>query len=570
MIDAAMKAASMAELLSIRASESPERLAFTFLSDGEEIGEVYSYARLDREARAVALALSKTGQPGDRVLLLFAPGLAFLSGFFGCQYAGMIPIPAYPPRPDRLLKSWQILNNLIADCTPRIVLADRVIESFLPRDLSVPRLVFEEIDLTQADQWKRPAYDPQDLAIIQYTSGSTSSPRGVMIAHRNLMHNERMLFDSLEHYRHLGSGVCWLPPYHDMGLIGGLLQVVFRGASCTVMSPLAFLQDPYRWLAALSKTRADTSGGPNFAYNFCVDRISEEQKKTLDLSNWTVAGIGSETIDPKTIERFSEAFASCGFRPEAFYPGYGLAESTLMVTGGYRASAPTIRSFSLDSLESGSPIETHEGETKRMVGCGFSWMGQEVWIVEPDTHQRMPIGKIGEIWVRGESVGLGYWNRPDESEFSFHARTADGEGPFLRTGDLGFMHDGELYVTGRIKDVVIVRGRNHHPQDIEETVQGVHESLRKGNGGVFDYEQEGRAGIVVVQEIDRRGRKLDPAELISDIRQSIAEKHDLMVLEVCLIDSGTIPKTSSGKVRRHACKVEFEAGTLKIWKGAIK
>jgi acyl-CoA synthetase (AMP-forming)/AMP-acid ligase II len=388
-----------------------------------------------------------------------------------------------------------------------------------------------------------------------------------MVTHRSLMHNERVIHAAFEHCGP-GVGVCWLPPYHDMGLIGGILQVVFHGASCYLMSPLALLQDPLRWLRAISRYRADTSGGPNFAYDFCVQRTTPEERAGLDLSRWSVAAIGSEPINPRTLEQFAETFAPYGFRPETFYPCYGLAEATLFVTGGAKAAPPVVRSVNAAALEEGRAVDAPAGPDARpLVGCGHAWLDQELRIVDPGARVSRPDGQVGEIWVRGPSVAAGYWNRPEETEQTFRARLADGAGPYLRTGDLGFVRDGELFVTGRTKDVLIIHGRNHYPQDIEATVQAAHPALRPGGGAAFEVVRDGQARLVVVQEIERRCRTLDVAKLIGDVREAVAGRHELQVYDVQLLEFGSIPKTSSGKVRRHGCRQGYERGELRRWRG---
>ena len=572
--DPVMDVGSMAEVLRARAERTPDTPAYHFLVDGQEEGARLTYAELDREARAVAVALRDVAGPGDRALLLYAPGLAFISAFFGCQYAGVVPVPAYPPRPDRLTQGWEALGNVAADCRPGVMLADRVVAPFIPRQGGplavldpVPRIITDDLDLVSAQQWREPGFDPDALALLQYTSGSTAAPKGVMVAHNNLMHNQRVILTALEHYRHVGVGVNWLPPYHDLGLIGGILQTVYRGATLVLMSPTAFLQNPMNWVRALSRYRADTSGGPNFAYDLCVQRSTPEERAALDLRNWSVAAIGSEPVSPATMQGFTAAFETAGFRPEAFYPCYGLAEATVFVTGGLRTAPPVAPHLDAAALERGSAVPASEGPGARtVVGCGRTWLEQEVRIVDPELRAARADGHVGEIWVRGPSVARGYWNRPTETEEVFRARLADGAGPYLRTGDLGFVRNGELFITGRIKDVIVIRGRNHYPHDIEATVQSVHPGLRPGCGAAFEVIRDGQPRLVVVQEVDRRGRGLDLSGLTGDVRQAVAERHELQVYELVLLEYGSLPKTSSGKVRRADCRVGYENGRLRTWK----
>jgi acyl-CoA synthetase (AMP-forming)/AMP-acid ligase II len=560
----------MAEVLRARADRSPGALAFAWLADGVEDGPRLTYADLDREARAVAVALRDAAEPGDRALLVFAPGLEFVAGFFGCLYAGLVPVPAYPPRLDRLAQGWQALAAVAADCGPRVVLAGGLAADHVAAGsgrLPARCVVTDGLDRAAAGRWREPRTDPDAVAVLQYTSGSTAAPKGVMVTHRSLMHNQAMIRAAFRHSGP-GGGVCWLPPYHDMGLIGGLIQTVYHGAWARLMSPVALLQDPFRWLAAISRHRADTSGGPNFAYDFCAQRVTPEQAATLDLSQWSVAAIGSEPVGAETMDRFAATFESCGFRYEAFCPCYGLAEATLLVTSRPKAEPPVVLPVSAAALEEGRAAPANPGEAeRRLVGCGRPWLGQEVRIVDSEACTVRPDGHIGEVWVRGESVAAGYWGHPEETEQTFRARLADSDAePYLRTGDLGFVRDGELFVTGRIKDVIIVRGRNHYPQDIEETVQAVHPALRKGCGAAFEETRDGRPGVVVVQEVDRRGRGLDVARLVADARQAVAERHEVQLHDLRLLESGSIPKTSSGKVRRHACRLEYARGGLRPWK----
>jgi acyl-CoA synthetase (AMP-forming)/AMP-acid ligase II len=573
--DPGATASSLAELLQARAGDTPDALAFCFLVDGEEEGPHLTYADLDREARAVAAVLGDVAGPGDRALLQYAPGLDFVAAFFGCLYAGVVPVPAYPPRLDRAGQSWQVLSGIAADCRPRAVLTTAdlapLLSGVLPgaKAAAVHCIATDRLDRSRARLWRVRDVDQDSPALLQYTSGSTAAPRGVVVTHRNLLHNQRVIRSAFEHSGP-GCGVTWLPPYHDMGLVGGVLQSVFHGASLMMMSPLAFLQKPARWLHALTRYRADTSGGPNFAYDLCVQRVAPEQKAALDLRQWSVAAIGSEPVSPATLERFAAAFAPCGFRREAFYPCYGLAEATLLVTGGAKDAPPVLCTVSAAELEQGRGVAASPGEAgaRTLVGCGHAWLDQEVVIVDPDTRARRPDGSVGEIWVSGPSVARGYWDRPEETEQTFRARRSDADaGPYLRTGDLGFVEGGELFVTGRIKEVIVIRGRNHYPQDVEATVQSVHPALRPGCGAAFEIERGGAPALVVVQEIDRPYRGADLTRLAGDVRQAVAERHELQLFDVQFLEYGTIPKTSSGKVQRHRCRSGYEQGTLRRWKG---
>jgi acyl-CoA synthetase (AMP-forming)/AMP-acid ligase II len=564
----------MVEVLRTRADTTPDVRAFCFLPDGEEEGPRLTYGELDRAARAVAATLRDGAEPGDRTLLLYEPGLEFIAAFFGCLYAGLVPVPGCPPRLDRLAQGWETLANVTADCRPRFALTTADLADGLARGLGrrpggdgLRWLATDLVDPSAAGRWREPPAGPEATALLQYTSGSTAAPKGVEVTHRNLMHNERMIQVAAEHSGE-GLGVNWLPLYHDLGLIGGVLQAVFHGAPAVLMPPLAMVQRPFRWLQAVARYRADTSGGPNFAYDLCVQRVTAEEKAALDLSHWSVAGIGSEPVSAATLRRFSAAFAPCGFRPEAFYPCYGLAEATLFVTGGRKGTAPVLRTVRTADLEQGRAVDADPDAagTRTLVGCGRPWLGQQVAVVDPEASVRLPEGAVGEIWVAGPSVARGYWGRPDETRRTFQARLRDGEGPFLRTGDLGFVRDGELFITGRLKDVLVIRGRNHYPEDIEATVQAAHPALRPGCGAAFETGPDGQPRLVIVQEIDRRARGLSLAALRGDIRQAVAERHELQVHDVLFLAPGGLPRTSSGKVQRHACRAGYERGALRRWR----
>jgi acyl-CoA synthetase (AMP-forming)/AMP-acid ligase II len=400
-------------------------------------------------------------------------------------------------------------------------------------------------------------------------------PKGVMVSHGNLLHNSKVInmgFEDTPQSR----GISWLPLHHDMGLIGGMLQPLYVGAPMTFLAPVAFLQRPYRWLQAISKYQATTSGGPNFAYDLCVQKVKPEQLANLDLSHWQVAFVGAEPIRAATLDRFAEKFAPCGFRREAFYASYGLAEATLFVTGGAKTIEPKVQSVQGMALERNEihlpdstptpPVDTAQTDGIRtLVGVGSSKLDQTVRIVDPQTSQPCAAHQVGEIWVTGSSVAQGYWNAPQATAETFQAYLTTGEGPFLRTGDLGFLQGDELFITGRLKDAIIIRGRNHYPQDIEDTVQSSHPALKPDCSAAFVLEQDQKEQLVVVQEVDRNHlRQLNSHEVIRSIRRAVADHHGLQVHETVLIRPGSIPKTSSGKVRRRACRDAFLSGDLRV------
>jgi amino acid adenylation domain-containing protein len=556
-------ASTLVELLRQRASRQAEGPGYCFLLDDDGAEAHLTYAELDRRARALGAALQRLGAFGERALLLYPPGLDYVAAFFGCLYGGTAAVPAYPPRPNRPSPR---VRSIVENAAPRVILTTSALraklESLLPVPAGTEWLVTDNPrqPVADAEDWRDPGIEPCTLAFLQYTSGSTAAPKGVMLCHANLLHNLELIrtcFAQTERER----TVLWLPPYHDMGLIGGILEPLYAGYPVTLLSPLAFLQRPVRWLQAISNTRATTSGGPNFAYDLCVQKVSAEQRRDLDLSSWSLAFNGAEPIRPDTLERFAGAFAPCGFRRDAFYPCYGLAEATLLVSAGRRLGGPRVRSFAAGALAHHRAVAAGPGmeEARSLVGCGLAADLQpgypSISIVHPESAEPCAPGEVGEIWVQGPSVAQGYWRQPEETARVF-------AGHFLRTGDLGFIADNELFVTGRLKDLIILRGRNHYPQDVEITVERSHPALRPGCSAAFAVEREGEERLAVVAEVHREHRQGDTDEIMAAIRRAVADEHEVTPDAVVLLKPASLPKTSSGKIQRHACRAGYLSGSL--------
>ncbi|MBW4504699.1 MAG: fatty acyl-AMP ligase [Scytonema hyalinum WJT4-NPBG1] len=562
---------SLVDLLRLRSQNQSDLKAYTFLQDGETASVFLTYQELDRQARAIAAALQSINAAGERALLLYPAGLDFIAAFFGCLYASVVAVPAYPPRPNQNMSR---LQAIVSDAQATVALTTTSllgnIESRFAENPEFPKLQWlatDNIVGNQAQSWQEPDLQASDLAFLQYTSGSTGTPKGVMVSHGNLLHNSALIQKSFADTPN-SRGVTWLPPYHDMGLIGGVLQPLYVGAPTILMPAVAFLQKPLRWLKAISSFKATTSGGPNFAYDLCIRKITPEQRANLDLSSWEVAFTGAEPIRAETLEQFARTFADCGFRKEAFHPCYGMAETTLIVSGSMKSTPPILRYINGEELEQNrvvASIGEQEGITRAIVGCGKS-LEEKILIVDPESLTPRPDNQVGEIWVHGPTVAGGYWNRSELTQQTFHAYLANTtEGPFLRTGDLGFLQDGELFVTGRLKDVIIIRGQNHYPQDIELTVEKSHPALRPGCGAAFTVEVKGEERLVIVQEVERTYlRKLNVNEVVGNICQAVASEHSLQVYAAVLVKTGSIPKTSSGKIQRYACRSGFLSGSLNV------
>ncbi|NMF65577.1 AMP-dependent synthetase [Brasilonema octagenarum UFV-E1] len=563
--------ATLVNLLRYRAQQQPNHVPYTFLVDGETEKLSFTYETLDQKARAIGALLQSMEAFGERVLLLYPPGLEFIAAFFGGLYAGVTVVPVYPPRGKQRMTRLQAIAKdaqaTFALTTSSVMtqLGERFKEESELAALQC--IATDNIAENLANDWYFPEINNDSLALLQYTSGTTGNPKGVMVNHDNLLYNSALIYQAFEHTPD-SRGVIWLPPYHDMGLIGGVLQPVYGSCSVTLMSPESFLQKPFRWLKAISDYQATTSGGPNFAYDLCVDKITPEQRQQLDLSSWEVAFNGAEPVRAETIEKFSATFADCGFKRSAFYPCYGMAETTLIVSGGLKKEPPVIRFVQDKAFKQNLIVTTtsKDEDARAIVGVGHSSLDQKIVIVHPESLTRCLDGQIGEIWVAGPSVAGGYWNKPEETQQTFNAQLQNTkEGPFLRTGDLGFLLNGELFVTGRLKDMMIIRGQNHYPQDIEFTVENSHPALRANCGAAFSVEIDGVEQLVITQEIERTYlRQLDVDQVVKSIRQAVSEQHQLQVYAIVLLKTASIPKTSSGKVQRHACRVGFLDKSLDV------
>jgi acyl-CoA synthetase (AMP-forming)/AMP-acid ligase II/acyl carrier protein len=569
---------SFVDILDTRASVQSDQRSYVFLSGGEEVDHL-TFAQLRRKARAIAARLQEMGAQNQRVLLLYPAGLDYVVALYACLYEKAVAVPAYPPRRNQNLRR---LLAIIDDSEPVVALTTSAIFSRLqsrmnevPGLKSIQWVITDDIDLEWADLWKESRANEKTVAFLQYTSGSTSIPKGVLVSHGNLLHNQAMMRESLKHDDDTII-VSWLPMYHDMGLIGNILAGMYNGAPCYLMAHTDFLQEPACWLKAISKYRGTFSGGPNFAYDLCVRKVRQEQHEGLDLRYWKVAFNGSEPVRAETLRRFAEAFSSCGFRPEALYPCYGLAEATLFVSGGVVSKAPVIASFDKASLEEHrAVISDHLQYGVALVSSGNPGLEERIITVNPQTLTKCDEGQVGEIWVSSAAVAQGYWHRSELTDETFCAQLSDTkEGPYLRTGDLGFIFQSDLYVTGRIKDLIVIRGRNHYPQDIELTAEAGHPALRSGCSAAFAVAGEETERLILVAELNRECRKsVDMNEVAESIRQAILVEHEVDISAIVLIKPGSLTKTSSGKIQRSAIRSAYLSESLEsiyFWQPSLR
>ncbi|KOV78014.1 non-ribosomal peptide synthetase [Nocardia sp. NRRL S-836] len=550
--------ADLVELLVARATGQPDAVGYVF-TDGDGAELALTYRELDAAARAAAAQLQATGvEPGDRVMLLHPPGASYVTAFFGCLYAGAVAVPVYPPTNRAGIAR---VLAVAEDCAATVAMTDEVLLPAVQERLG-DRSLRWLVPTGEETGWSRPALTPDTVAFLQYTSGSTATPKGVLLSHGNLLHNSAVIAGVLAPDEHTRS-VSWLPPYHDMGLIGGILQPLHSGFPGMLMSPMAFLHHPVRWLRAISEFGATASAAPDFAYAECVRRISDEELAGLDLSTWRLALVGAEPVRAPTLHAFAERFGPAGFRAEAFLPCYGLAEATLFVTGAASSARPVELTVDRAELAGGSVVPAESGAT--LVGCGTTRGADLVAVVDPATGEERPPGAVGEIWVSGPTVGAGYWANEKETRRVFHARLAGSEHDWLRTGDLGFLRDGELFVTGRLKELIVVRGANHYPADIEQSAASAGPGLAAGRAAAFAVDDGATERVVLVHEVARGFAQGQPAEvtaLVRAVREAVTRDHLLELSDVVLVRPGSVPRTSSGKVRRTACREQYLAGTL--------
>lgn len=565
---------TLVELLRWRAINQPENHAYTFLVDGDKEGERLTYGELDKQARAIATHLQALGAKGERALLLYPAGLEIVKAFFGCLYAGVVAIPAPFPEASRLKRTMPRLQAIAKDAQVTLVLATANILSQLEEYRETIRefqgvkcIDIKNIDFQLADSWQDSQITTDALAYLQYTSGSTSTPKGVMLTHRNVVFHCDYIQQVCE-YTDTSISITWLPYFHDYGLVEGILEPLYNGTPCYIMSPFAFMKRPLNWLKAISHYQATHTQAPNFAYDQCVRRINPEQVALLDLKNWRSAGNGAEPINPKVLHNFYETYASCGFRWNACCPAYGLAEATLMVSCCSPTLDPKIGYFEAEALTNNKVVEASDEKLARAItSCGLIVPETKVVIVNTDTLKQCRPDQVGEIWVSSPSVAEGYWQRADATQETFCAYLADTEeGPFLRTGDLGFIKDGELYISSRIKDLIIIGGTNHYPQDIEWNVEQSHPALRPNSSAAFSIQVDGEEKLVVAQELERGSivKPEDIDEIFNVIRKVITQEHELSVYGLLLLSRGSLPKTASGKIQRNICWKLFQEGSLDV------
>ncbi|MGB2924980.1 MAG: fatty acyl-AMP ligase [Limnothrix sp.] len=568
------KYSTIVDVLQDRAQNTPDQLAYSFVSGEATNITSFTYRELEARVKAIAAHLQSIIEPGDRVLMVFpySAGLEFVTSFYGCLYAGAIAVTINPSKNDDALDK---LLERVESCSAKVIMTTAEVLDYFKGKLAknplktvgiaskfshLELVAMDKIDPSKAEVWQAPDINAETLAFLQYTSGSTGKPKGVMVTHGNVIGNSESIRHAFEHTPDSIMG-SWLPIFHDMGLIGGVIQPLYVGFPSILMSPVELIQKPSLWLETISEHKITTSGGPNFAYDLVARQVDPKQLKNLDLSSWKVAFSGAETVRAATLKKFAKVFESYGFKQDYFYPCYGMAEATLFISGGAVAIAPKIQYMEPEALQENRAVISADSN-HGIVSCGKTWLDDQILIVDPEAKTTLEDGKVGEIWAAGSGIGKGYWKQPTATEETFNAYVGD-KGPFLRTGDLGFVKDGELYITGRMKEVMILWGRYRYPQDIEATVEKCHPALRPSLGAAFSIEAEDDERLVVVHEVERSHiRNLKVEEIVSAIRQAIYEEHTVEVYAIALIRTASMPKTSSGKIQRRGCRQQYLEGRL--------
>ena len=565
------KSYTYTDVIKNRVIEKPDHVVFRFLNDGVTENESFSYLQLETRAKALGATMQKHGKKDDRVLLLFQPGLSYVASLYACFYSGFIAVPAYPPRRN---KGVDRIHTIISDSEATICLVSRQVYDDIkknsPDDEVLNKLqwiIYEDVADDYASEFDNVKISAADVALLQYTSGSTGNPKGVMITQLNILYNSEYIRQSFG-LDSSSVGVNWLPIFHDMGLIGGILQAAYVGGVNIGMPPMAFMKKPLNWLKAIHKYKGTTAGGPNFAYDYCVQKVTDEESKSLNLSSMDVFFCGAEPIRKATYEKFTDKFSVSGSKDEQLYSCYGMAETTLIVTGGYQKSKPKYLLIDAGALTENKVevLPDNQENAVSLVGCGHTWMETNIEIVNPITMEKSGSNEVGEIWISGPTVAAGYWNKPEETNRTFGATIVGSDDEnYLRTGDLGFFHEDELYITGRLKDLIIIRGVNYYPNDIEFTIQNSIPELRQNGGAAFSITKNDAEVLVIVQELERTAmRNTDFDELLSKIRSVVADSHELDIYSIVLIRAGSIPITSSGKIQRRQTKYDYLRGELSV------
>ncbi|MDH0648140.1 fatty acyl-AMP ligase [Pseudomonas sp. GD03858] len=556
---------SFVSLLRQRAEQTPDRLAMTF-GDGQTLSASLTYQDLDCAARALASRLQSMAVVGKRAVILMQPSAQYVVAILGCWYARLTAVPVYSPKVNA---SYERVRLVLEDAGAEVILSTQSVIDGLQQgewpalhNGSVQVLAVDGVDLQSPGPWVMPNIEPQTLAVLQYTSGSTGKPKGVRLQHRHLLKNSEMIQRAMASSEH-DVGVAWLPPYHDMGLIGSLLQPLYCGFPVHLIAPATFLQRPHRWLEMISRLKATVSAAPNFAYDLCARRLRPEQLAALDLSSWRLAANGAEPIRAETLDAFAAAFAPAGFSPTAFQPCYGMAETTLLVSASDPHGSRRELLADPQALKQGL-LRGTGNDGVRLVSSGRPDRDAQVRIVDPQRHVPLADGQVGEIWIAGPMVADGYWNNPEATRETFLAGLSGSQEMWLRTGDLGALHDAELYVTGRIKDLIIIRGHNHYPTDIESTVMLVHPAIKAHGVAAYAYEDSGEEALGLVVEVERGARGLDLVRLREDIVQRVSQVHQLKVSALLLTAPNRIARTSSGKIQRGETRDRVLAGAIAV------